>query len=66
MGTASIVPRSLPSPVPSQDFVVTVADSSYDTAPRFETKTIEKATSDAGKYSGQPEAGAANKAATGE
>jgi len=64
MASASIIPRSLPSAAPSQDFVVTVADSSYDTEPRFKTKTIEKATSDAGKYSGQPEPGAAQQAAT--
>jgi hypothetical protein len=61
--SASIVPRSLPSPAPSQDFTVTVSDSSFETEPRFETKTIAAATTDGGKYSGQPEPGAANEAA---
>jgi hypothetical protein len=64
MASASIIPRSLPSSAPSQDFEVTVSDSSFTTEPRFETKTIEKATTDGGKYSGQPEPGAANEAAT--
>jgi len=62
--SASIVPRSLPSAAPGQNFAVTVADSSFETEPRFETKTIELATTDGGKYSGQPEPGAANEAAT--
>ena len=65
MASASIVPTSLPSAAPGSDFEVVVADTAYTTEPRFETKTIEKATADGGKYSGQPEPGAAQKAATG-
>ena len=60
------VPRSLPSadggsiPPPEKEFSV----FNPELKPRFETKTIEKATTDAGKYSGQPKPGAAQEAAT--
>ena len=60
----SIVPRDLPSKAPQSDFEIVVADSAYEPEPRFETKTIEKWTSDGGKYSSQPEPGAAQEAGT--
>ena len=64
--SASIVPRSLPSSAPSSDFEVVVADSVYETEPRFETMTIEEATAKAGRYDGQPKPGAAQKAGSEE
>ena len=60
------VPRSLPSadggsiPPPEEEFSV----FNPELKPRYELKTIEKATTDAGQYSGQPKPGAAQEAAT--
>lgn len=60
----SVVPDKPPKPGNKEDFTKNIGLSDFSVLPRFPTRSIQNAVETAGRYTGQPQVGAANEAAT--